>query len=101
MFKTCQLHIDMRHVGRGVVELPFVVPRNDEYVGAAICRTHNWSPALVLRMRAHIKPGSTVIDAGGNLGAYAVQFSHWTGERGKVRRVAARRGDAAGPRAAR
>lgn len=85
MLRSCELHVDMTHVGGGVLKKPFVVPRTDEYVGAAVCKEHNWSPKLVLRMRTYIRPGSTVVDAGGNLGAYAVQFSHWTGPNGKVR----------------
>lgn len=41
-------------------------------------------PHVVHAMRSFITAGSTVIDAGGNLGTYAVQFSHWVGARGRV-----------------
>lgn len=41
IFKLCVLSIDMSHVDRGVVTRPFVVPRADEYVGSAVCKTQN------------------------------------------------------------
>ncbi|KAG8467323.1 hypothetical protein KFE25_000639 [Diacronema lutheri] len=84
LFRVCELHVDMRHVGGGSIYRPFVVPSNDEFVGHDICTSHNFDRAVVETMRPYIAPGSTVIDAGGNLGAYAVQFSHWTGSRGRV-----------------
>jgi FkbM family methyltransferase len=64
----------------------FYVPRGDEYIGNEICTHHTWDMHKASAMRQFVKPGSTVIDAGANLGAYdyAVQFSHWVGAGGRV-----------------
>jgi FkbM family methyltransferase len=62
----------------------FVVPIGDEYVGNEICRSHTWEGHKASAMRQFVPPGSTVIDAGANLGVYAVQFSHWVGAGGRV-----------------
>lgn len=32
----------------------------------------------------HVRPGSTVLDVGANVGVYALQFARWTGRQGRV-----------------
>ncbi len=64
--------------------MKFVVPVNDEYVGASICARGEWQRDLLIKMAEYIKPGTTVLDIGANIGAMTIQFSHLTGPSGKV-----------------
>eukprot|EP00798_Chlamydomonas_sp_ICE-L_P017986 gene17986-24398_t len=64
--------------------IPFFVPNNDEFVGREICESGNFQEFLIKAFLHYIRPGSTVIDAGSNIGSYAVHFAYKTGPAGKV-----------------
>lgn len=38
----------------------------------------------IKQLRAFVKPGSTVIDVGANVGFFTIRFADWTGEKGRV-----------------
>lgn len=43
-----------------------------------------WNPDEYAAFRAAVRPGDVVIEAGANVGCYAVLFGHWVGPAGRV-----------------
>lgn len=43
-----------------------------------------YDPPVAAFFRERIKPGSTCVNVGANLGIYALQFAHWAGPAGRV-----------------
>ena len=64
-----------------------LAPKNDEYVGSHILKTgtpfspHVLGPMLDL---VRLRPGSTVVDVGANIGAYSTMFAAATGPKGRI-----------------
>jgi FkbM family methyltransferase len=66
-------------------ELLMLAPRNDEYVGGAIMRTGQpYDGGLLRTLLSLIRPGSTVVDAGGNIGSYTAHLAAQAGPSGRV-----------------
>jgi len=66
-------------------ELLILAPRNDEYVGGSILRTGQPYDAAMLRvLLSLVRPGSTVVDAGGNIGSYTAHLAAQVGPAGRV-----------------
>jgi FkbM family methyltransferase len=45
---------------------------------------HNYEDAVADFMRPRVRPGSICLDVGANVGAYVLQFAHWSGPSGRV-----------------
>ncbi|HJR60730.1 MAG TPA: FkbM family methyltransferase [Vicinamibacterales bacterium] len=43
-----------------------------------------YDPAVAAYLAQQVKPGSTCLDVGANVGVYALQFARWTGPSGRV-----------------
>jgi FkbM family methyltransferase len=43
-----------------------------------------YDPAVASFLAQHVRPGSTCLDVGANVGVYALQFARWTGSGGRV-----------------
>jgi FkbM family methyltransferase len=66
-------------------ELLVLAPRNDEYVGGAILRSGQPYDGNLLRtLLSLVRPGSTVVDAGGNIGSYTAHLAAQAGPQGRV-----------------
>jgi hypothetical protein len=58
--------------------------KNDEYVGALLLSGQMFESNVLVEMLKHVRPGSTVIEAGANFGAYTVFFAEKAGPNGHV-----------------
>lgn len=58
--------------------------QSDYVIAATIARTKSWEPHMELLMRKIIKPGSTVIDVGANIGYDTVLLAELVGKTGTV-----------------
>jgi FkbM family methyltransferase len=66
-------------------ELLLLAPRNDEFVGGSILRTGQpYDGEMLKAMLSLVRPGSTVVDAGGNIGSYTAHFAAQVGPQGRV-----------------
>lgn len=67
------------------IELMIMAPTNDEFVGSSILASGQpFDPSNLRLFLGHIKEGSTVVDAGCNLGSYSIFFAAKTGPMGQV-----------------
>ena len=51
---------------------------------SARCRQLSWNPEEYEAFRKVVRPGSTVLDVGANVGAYTLLFAQWAGPAGRV-----------------
>jgi FkbM family methyltransferase len=51
---------------------------------SARCRQLSWNPEEYGAFRTAVRPGSTVLDVGANVGAYTLLFAQWVGPAGRV-----------------
>lgn len=58
--------------------------KNDEYVGALLLSGQMFESPVLIEMLRHVKPGSTVVEAGANFGAYTVFLAEKAGSNGRV-----------------
>lgn len=68
-------------------DLLMLAPKNDEYVGGHILKTGTpFSPHLLgpLLDLITLRPGSTVVDVGANIGSFTIFFAAATGPQGRV-----------------
>jgi FkbM family methyltransferase len=61
----------------------FSVMKND-FIGKFFMNGNHFEEEYVLELIKWIKPGSVVLDIGGNIGSYAIPFGKEVGEKGKV-----------------
>ncbi len=72
-------HITVENCTRFLLAL-----KNDEHVGSWLLRGQMFEESTLVEMMRHIKPGSTVVEAGANMGAYTVFYAAKVGPQGKV-----------------
>ena len=61
-----------------------VLPEGERVRLSAKCRSISWNPDEYRAFRAVVRPGTTVLDVGANVGAYTLLFATWVGEKGRV-----------------
>ncbi len=66
------------------VTRPVLVLKNDEWVGSAVLQGFMFETPTLMDMIRHITPGSTVVEAGANMGCYTVFFADKVGPHGRV-----------------
>ena len=62
----------------------FMYNRNDAFIGRSLDQYGEWCDFEIQLVRAFIKPGDTVIDAGANIGTHTVAFANMVGPTGRV-----------------
>ena len=61
-----------------------VLPEGERVRLSARYRHVSWNPDEYHAFRAAVRPGTTVLDVGANVGAYTLMFATWVGETGRV-----------------
>lgn len=61
-----------------------VLPDGERIRLSARYRHISWNPDEYRAFRAAVRPGTTVLDVGANVGAYTLVFATWVGEHGRV-----------------
>ncbi len=72
-----------------IVNLPYGVfsvleNAHHDHVQRTIASGNIWEPEIISLCEKYVIPGSTVVDIGANLGAFAVRLSQLVGKSGKV-----------------
>lgn len=62
----------------------FHVDELDDTIKSQLCKAQIWEPQVLELLRMHIRPGSTVIDAGAHIGTHTVTMSRLAGPGGHV-----------------
>jgi FkbM family methyltransferase len=62
----------------------FYVDDEKDYIKQFIVKNKVWEPWLLVQFAQHVKPGSTVIDAGAHVGVHTVTLAKLVGRRGRV-----------------
>jgi FkbM family methyltransferase len=62
----------------------FYVDDEKDFVKKFIVKNQVWEPWLLVQFAKHLKPGSTVIDAGAHIGVHTVTLAKLVGRRGRV-----------------
>ena len=61
-----------------------VLPEGERLRLSARYRHVSWNPDEYRAFRAVVRPGTTILDVGANVGAYTLLFATWVGETGRV-----------------
>lgn len=62
----------------------FYVDDEKDFIKKFIVQNKVWEPWLLVQFAKHVKPGSTVIDAGAHIGIHTVTLAKLVGRRGRV-----------------
>ena len=73
-------YIAVKKVKHGV----FAFNRNDRFIGRSLALYGEWAESEIVLLKEFIRPGTTVLDVGANIGTHAVPFARMTGENGQV-----------------
>ncbi len=73
-----------RWLAAGDGNLRSVLPGGEVVLVAPECRHITWNPEEYTAFRAAVRPGSVVLEAGANVGAYTMLFAQWVGPAGRV-----------------
>lgn len=76
-YETILEHLPGQH-------LTAVLPDGERVRLSARYRHVTWNPHEYRALRAVVRPGTTVLDVGANVGAYTLLFATWVGDRGRV-----------------
>ena len=75
-------------LARGCRYGDFLVMRGDKYIGPSLATQGEWGQGEVEQIFSYfVKPGSTVIDVGANVGAFTVPFAKLAGRNGIVHAI--------------
>src|SRR2546430_4581907 len=61
-----------------------VMPGGERVRLSARYRYLSWNPVEYRAFRSAVRPGTTVLDVGANVGAYTLMFAAWVGDEGRV-----------------
>lgn len=73
-------HIGVKRCRHGI----FAYNRNDAFIGMSLDQYGEWCEFEIQLLKLFAKPGSTVIDAGANIGTHSVAFANMVGPNGAV-----------------
>jgi FkbM family methyltransferase len=73
-----------RWLTAGDGSLRSVLPGGEVVLVAPAFRHITWNPEEYTAFRAAVRPGSVVLEAGANVGAYTMLFAQWAGPAGRV-----------------
>jgi FkbM family methyltransferase len=62
----------------------FYVDNDQDFIKRLIVKNQVWEPWLLAQFAKHVRPGSTVIDAGAHIGVHTVTLAKLAGRRGRV-----------------
>lgn len=57
---------------------------SNDHVQRAVATGQRWEPQIMLLCEKYVRPESTVVDIGANMGTFAVRLSQLVGEKGRV-----------------